>query len=113
MFSLHQGPEQDTYESLLFYLVDKFGLKEILKIEKSPDKKRITIYAAYTQIILDKNKKEEVIFSTANGKYEEFKYGLYPLGSKLLATNKSSSEESLVDIDDISKDQIEEVLFMI
>ena len=113
MFSLGQEVALDEHDkkSLLQYLKSKFNVDDILRTERSGDNSVITIYAPFTILMLDKSKKEVTIFSTASGKPEQFKYGLYSAESKLLAMDKKAFEESLKDILDSSRNEMEEIIY--
>jgi hypothetical protein len=112
MFSLESDPDQDDYESVLQFLKNQFNLHDIISVEKNSNKTLVTILAASTKISIDKNKREAIIFSTANsGKYEEFKYDLYPSGSKLFAMQKRASEEYLDDISYELRNDMEDIIY--
>ena len=111
MFSLEKDSEQNDYKSLSLYLKDKFNVEDISPPEKNAGNAIITIRATHTQIEIDKNKKEVKIISTANGRYEEFKYGLYPQGTKILAMEKRASEEFLEDISNSARCEMEEIIY--
>jgi hypothetical protein len=115
MFSLGKEVALDEHDkkNLLDYLKSKFNINvdDILHIERTGDNNVITIYAASTILTLDKSKKEVTIFSTASGEPEQFKYGLYPAGPKILAMDKKAFEESLKDILDNSRNEMEEIVY--
>ena len=111
MFSLEIDPDQDDYESIRQYLKNKFNLQEILSVETTSDKSVVTIVAPSTEISIDRNKKEAIIFSTANDRYEEFRYGLYPSGSKIFAMERRASEEYLVDISNNLRNDMDDIIY--
>ena len=113
MFSIEKDMSlaEDDRESLSHYLRKMFKIQDVLSIEPSNDSTQVTIYAANTKILLDKNKKETTVISTANSKYEEFRYGLYPLGPKFFVIRKETSEESHDDMYDSLKNEMEEIIY--
>ena len=113
MFSIEMDPDQDDYNSLLQYLKSKFNLHDILGVHKTSDKDIITIDAPATRISIDRSKKEATIFSTANGIYEEYKYGLYPLKSKIFAMQKRVSKEYHDDISNSLRNDMDDIIYRI
>jgi hypothetical protein len=111
MFSLEIDPDQDEYAGIRQYLKNRFNLHEISSVEKTSDKSVVTILAPCTKISIDKIKKEATIISTANGKYEQYKYDLYPLGSEFFAMQKRASEEYLDDICDDLRNDMEDIFY--
>ena len=111
MFSLEIDSDQDDYAGIRQYLKNRFNLHEILSVEKTSDKSVVMILAPSTEISIDKIKKEATIISTANGKYEEYKYGLYPSGSKFFAIQKRASEVYLDDIHDELRNDMEYIIY--
>jgi hypothetical protein len=113
MFSTEMDPDQDDHNSLLQYLKSKFNLHNTLSVHKTSDRDMTTIDAPATRISIDRSKKEATIFSTANGIYEEFKYGLYPLESKIFAMQKRASKEYLDDISDSLRNDMDDRIYRV
>jgi hypothetical protein len=109
MFSIEMDSDQDDYESIRQYLKNKFNLQDILSVRKTSDKSFLTIFAPATEISIDRNKREATVFSTAKGNYEEFKYSLYPFGSKILAMQKASDE--YYDMSDNLRNNMDDIIY--
>jgi hypothetical protein len=117
VFSWNKVPGVDD-EKLLLHLKEIFNLESTdsydIKKEYYDGYPTITVKTSSAPIIikLDKNRKKAVMMSTAdNHQYKELEYNVFQMGSEILVGNKMPYEESLKDIINESKKQLEQLIY--